>query len=471
MSAIAVLQYNCTVFLPGKDFNELDLVPFVETTAEANIHWLKQIDFSVCRCLTENGALVLAKLLQCTPSIETVNIRENPIGDLGFYYIARDTCILKESKSGVGESKRGGGGVPKERPSTISPCWHHIRKFDMYRCKLTQEACPHILRILEHGNLNRLDISMNSIGAEGIHWIETMVKAKDLDFQIRWMLSYKVELYGPLAKKKECCLKNKENMVFVDGNFLIEELFNAISHGVGFFLAIVGSFCLCSHASSSRALVACVIYSLSLIALFLFSTLYHSFYHCTNCVNKVFRIFDYSGIWLVIAGTYTPILEIALKRSVFHSVVFLIGIWMSALAGIIGTIFMFTAKTPTKEAWPMTNKFVILGVLAVLAMKPMVDNMSSYSMILLVLGGIFYISGIPFLTSTNPWNHSIWHVFVLLGAGAHYLCILDVVIRDDGEAFEFQPFNLTHVISGIFGGIPEEYLLRLASRWGLLKDI
>lgn len=201
-----------------------------------------------------------------------------------------------------------------------------------------------------------------------------------------------------------------------------EERFNAISHGVGAVLAIVGLFILLSANTykSAYATFAIIIYSISLISMLMMSTVYHA------VDDKVWkmrtRILDHINIYYLIAGTYTPVALITLVNGNGWLIFFIV--WGIAAIGTILKLF-FTGK------FEMVSLllYLAMGWLIVLDFQNLVDNTSELGIQLLMLGGLFYTIGILFYAVRRiPYNHFIWHLFVLGGAISHWFFIyLDVI--------------------------------------------
>jgi hemolysin III len=208
----------------------------------------------------------------------------------------------------------------------------------------------------------------------------------------------------------------------IDYTSVGEEIFNAITHGVGAVLSIAGMIYLIMKAAgkgNSEMVIAFVVYGLSLFILYLMSTLYHSL--TFTRAKGVFRIFDHSSIFLLIAGTYTPIVLSVLSG--WSAALFLMGIWAVAIFGVI-----------YKSIW--IDKHAILSVLLYIAMgwvsmalvKPMKMNLPSLSIILLIVGGLSYTLGTIFYAMKKvPYMHGVWHFFVLGGSTAHYMAMVYLV--------------------------------------------
>ena len=196
------------------------------------------------------------------------------------------------------------------------------------------------------------------------------------------------------------------------------EFFNSISHLVGASLALVGATVLITLAAvegDELKVTSLVVYGLSLFLLFLASTLYHSI---PGRAKQVLQKLDHSAIFLLIAGTYTPISLLALDSS--GGWLLLCIIWSLAVIGII----VDNLPLPGPRVVPVLL-YIIMGWLCVLYIDPLRSGMGSASFAWLAVGGLLYTTGIVFfaLDSRYPWCHKVWHVFVLGGAGSHFVAI------------------------------------------------
>jgi hemolysin III len=197
------------------------------------------------------------------------------------------------------------------------------------------------------------------------------------------------------------------------------ERFNSISHLVGASLALVGGAVLITLAAVEgdvAKIVSYSIYAATLFILYLASTLYHSF---PGRVKPFFRVIDHQAIYLLIAGTYTPIAVVALNSA--GGWWLLGGVWTLALVGIV-----LDALRRTGPRIGSVILYLAMGWFCVLALDSLVILLPRASLIWLFVGGVFYTSGIVFfvLDSWYPWCHGIWHLFVLAGSISHYFAIL-----------------------------------------------
>lgn len=201
-----------------------------------------------------------------------------------------------------------------------------------------------------------------------------------------------------------------------------EEKLNAVSHAIGSLLAVLAMFVLFKQNSnkSSYALLSIVIYSLSLISMFAVSTIYHAISN-PFWKNKL-RILDHINIYYLIAGTYTPVVLITLIGGNGWNIFFTV--WGIALLGTLLKLF-FTGKYEILSL----ALYLVMGWLIVLDFQNLVNNTTKNGIQVLMLGGMFYTVGIIFYAVKRiPYNHFIWHLFVLAGAASHWFFIyLEVV--------------------------------------------
>ncbi len=205
-------------------------------------------------------------------------------------------------------------------------------------------------------------------------------------------------------------------------SYKTEEELNAISHGLGIILGVFGLFFLLAQNTqkTTYATLSIIVYSLCFIVLFTASTLYHSVSNFN--LKQKFRVIDHISIYLLIAGTYTPVALINLETGNGWLIFYIV--WAFALIGTILKIF-FTGKFEVISLLI----YLAMGWLIVLDFQNLLDNTSTLGTQLLFLGGAFYTLGIIFYAWKRlPYNHFIWHLFVLGGAISHWLFIFyDVV--------------------------------------------
>ncbi|MCP5099311.1 MAG: hemolysin III family protein [Chloroflexi bacterium] len=198
-----------------------------------------------------------------------------------------------------------------------------------------------------------------------------------------------------------------------------EEIANSITHGIGTGLAIAGLTLLVVLAAiygDVWRVVSFSIYGSSLVILYLASTLYHSIQ--APKVKRILRIFDHASIYLLIAGSYTPFVLVSMRGTLGWT---LFGIvWGIALFGIIfKTLFIGRFE---KLA---TAGYVLMGWLIVFAFGEMLKSIPLGGVIWIIIGGIMYTVGVIFYAWQKlPYNHAIWHLFVLSGSICHFFAVL-----------------------------------------------
>lgn len=202
-----------------------------------------------------------------------------------------------------------------------------------------------------------------------------------------------------------------------------EEIASAITHGIGTAFSIVGLTLLlvwAAHLEDWWRVVSVSIYGGALVFLYLASTLYHAIQHLTT--KRVFHILDHVGIFLLIAGTYTPILLIKLRD--WQGWLFLGLIWGLALVGASIKAFFMGRYVNLS-----TFAYVAMGWSSLFLVKALAAAVGMGGMAWLVAGGLSYSLGvIPFLWERLPFNHAIWHLFVIGGSVCHYVLICQYIL-------------------------------------------
>lgn len=198
-----------------------------------------------------------------------------------------------------------------------------------------------------------------------------------------------------------------------------EELAHGITHGIGTGLAIVGLIFLLIAAlryGNNWHIVSAAVYGASLILLYLASTLYHLI--TNDRLKKVFRQLDHAMIYVLIAGTYTPLTLITLRGGWGWSLFGLV--WGLALIGLVLELVL-----PRRIGWLSLSLYLGMGWLIVIAGKPLVTSLATGGIILLAAGGLLYSLGVIFYVWKNlSYHHAVWHLFVMAGSGAHFFAIL-----------------------------------------------
>ena len=197
-----------------------------------------------------------------------------------------------------------------------------------------------------------------------------------------------------------------------------EELWNALTHGLGAVAAFAASAVLITLAAiwgTPWQLASAIVFSSSLLLLYIASTLYHAIPNQT--AKARLKIFDHCAIFVLIAGTYTPFTLIGLRD---HGGWWLFAaIWTLAVIGVVFKLF-FTGRFKGLS----TLIYIGMGWLAIFAIKPMMAEIDATTLTWLFAGGIAYTAGTIFYMSRRiPYAHAIWHVFVLAGSVCHFVAV------------------------------------------------
>jgi hemolysin III len=198
-----------------------------------------------------------------------------------------------------------------------------------------------------------------------------------------------------------------------------EETANVVTHGIGVLLGLIALYFMLLKGFQQQVgsvnLFGLGIYGTSLVLLFLASTLYHA--SRSELWRKRLKIADHCAIYTLIAGTYTPLMLLTLNTNKASAV--LLAIWLIAVGGIIfKTLFIGRFKAFS------VILYLVMGWMCITVMDDLILAMSPLGFQLLLGGGILYSLGVIFyVTKRIPYNHAIWHLFVLGGALSHFLCI------------------------------------------------
>jgi len=197
-----------------------------------------------------------------------------------------------------------------------------------------------------------------------------------------------------------------------------ERLFNSITHGIGFVLSVVALILMvvyASYNSDAWSIVGVSIFGTTLILLYMSSTLYHAF--PKGRLKQIFQLLDQSFIYLLIAGTYTPVLLITLRNPLGWTVFGLV--WAMAIGGITHRIFFFD-----KLKFLTLVSYITMGWLSLIVFKSILKAAPTELVVWLLIGGVFYTGGLIFYRWERlPFNHAIWHLFVLGGSFSHFMGI------------------------------------------------
>ena len=199
-----------------------------------------------------------------------------------------------------------------------------------------------------------------------------------------------------------------------------EEIANSLTHGAALLASVAAVPLLVLTAMGRRdpwQLVGGTIFGVTLVLLYLASTVYHAL--PSSRAKRALRVVDHSAIYLLIAGTYTPFMLGALR-----------GPWGWSLLGVVWGLALFgiVAKCTVGFRFPRLSTvfYVAMGWLVVVALPPLVSNVSPAGLGWLVAGGLCYTGGVPFYATDARlrYGHALWHLFVVAGSVCHFFAVL-----------------------------------------------
>lgn len=201
-----------------------------------------------------------------------------------------------------------------------------------------------------------------------------------------------------------------------------EEIINSITHGIGVAFGIVALtvlLFLSIRKGDVPSIISFGIYGICIILMFLASTLYHSF--TKEKTKQILRVFDHSSIFLFIAGTYTPIVLLTLDG--YLRIAILIGVWAMAISGVVFKILTYGKF----DKYKMLSLIFYIGMgwVAIIPIKKIIEATSINFFYWILLGGLMYTLGTVFYSIKKiPYNHAIWHLFVLAASITHFVGIV-----------------------------------------------
>lgn len=201
-----------------------------------------------------------------------------------------------------------------------------------------------------------------------------------------------------------------------------EEVASAITHGLGLALSILGLIVMIHiSAGDPWRFAGAAIFGTTLVFLYLSSTIYHL--SSEPKTKSVLQVIDHSAIYLLIAGSYTPISLVTLRGPWGWS---LLGVvWSMAIAGVI----IKSVMRNNREHWISTALYLVMGWLVVVAGAPLIRSMPPGGLVLLVAGGLCYTGGVTFFVWQKlKYNHAIWHLFVIAGSACHALASIFYIL-------------------------------------------
>jgi hemolysin III len=197
-----------------------------------------------------------------------------------------------------------------------------------------------------------------------------------------------------------------------------EEIANSVTHGVGALASVVALPLLVMAAvpRGIQSVIGNVVFGVSLVLLYVSSTIYHSL--ARNRAKRVLRIIDHSAIYVLIAGTYTPF-TLGVLRGTWGWTLFVV-VWSLAVLGVA-----VTSAVGVKFPRASVVVYILMGWLVVIAIKPLMTHLPPAGLAWLVAGGLAYTGGTVFYGWRRlPYQHTVWHLFVLTGSVCHFMAVL-----------------------------------------------
>jgi len=278
--------------------------------------------------------------------------------------------------------------------------------------------------------LLHVDLRGCSVGVMGAEAFASMVvekgtsSVKHLDLSVNSM-----GMGGALRVKAALAVSDGKVEVDMTNNIVLAEVLNSVTHGIGVLATLfmwgplmgradAGEW---AHQWSSK------VYLMSLLTLYTASTLYHSFYFAKEA-KDLLHLFDRCAIYVLIAGTYTPVLSIALHNQPLHSTYLLGVLWAASCMGIAMTIF-YTGKRKGKIAVVL---YLVMGWAALACLRDLLLVLPYEAIWWLFMGGVMYTAGVPFFVMdsdpTTSMYHVVWHAFVMAGSGCHFWSIYQYIV-------------------------------------------
>lgn len=374
---LTTIRFSLPSLRVSGSFHDADMLALCEILlryANGPLSYIKRLDFSIASRegkpgFRSHGALALSKVLQQSQHIEEVFLSRNRLGPYGA------TAIFIACST---------------NPT--------VKRLRMRRCRVGERGALAFAELIVSSSetgLEEVDLSANYAGFKGCLAIEKALVKRGKDL-------------SSLA-------------VDIEGNLVLQQIMNAVTHGLGVLLAFLGSWLLSHRVRDMSHIhkISCAVYSTSLVILYMSSTLYHSFF-TMQYTKYIFEVFDKCAIYILIAGSYTPFLQVVLWHEPLYSVYLLSFIWVCCFLGIcVEALF---------PSWPQKPKFSLamylgMGWSCLVCLPEVARSLPENALNMMILGGVGYTAGVPFFVRNNNLDHAIWHLFVLAGSFCHWLGI------------------------------------------------
>mmetsp|Transcript_45477 Transcript_45477/g.114030 ORF Transcript_45477/g.114030 Transcript_45477/m.114030 type:complete len:451 (-) Transcript_45477:144-1496(-) len=366
------LRFQLPVLRPTKPFHCKDVLPLAEVLIAGGAPHVVEGDFTLAR-LRSHGAITLAHALPKT-NWQVLKLRHNPIGGYG--------------------------------AAALAPA------------------------VAKTASLSHVDLRACSIGAVGAEAFASAVvekgaaSARTLDLSVN-----ATGLRGTLRMKAALAVGDGSVKVDMDNNIVLAEVLNSLTHGLGVLATLAAWGPLVDRAAAGQwaHVWSSKVYLVSLLTLYSASTLYHSFYFARE-TKSLLHLFDRCAIYVLIAGTYTPVLTIALHSQPLHSTYLLGLLWAASFGGITMTI-SYAGREKGKIAVVL---YLVMGWAALACLRDLLQVLPYNAVWWLFMGGVMYTAGVPFFMldsdPTTSMYHVVWHVFVMVASGCHFWSIYEYVV-------------------------------------------
>lgn len=300
----------------------------------------------------------------------------------------------------------------------------------------SRSAGPRVLRLMQVG-----------LGDEGGRVMVHLLKNTSSGRRLRVLDLQNNFISFEVSRDIAQAAKEQGVEIYLQGNRVLDEVLNAVTHGVGELLVIGCSIwsAVVVFRKPRHYRLSTFAYCASLNVLYLTSTLYHSFFALGHTTVHIFRSLDYSAIFLLIAGSYSPLLAILFHQQRWARML-LASMWAVAICGI-ATVAMYRGpfQTPIRLSF-----FLGMGWTSVACLKKIAEGIGLRGVGLLALGGLLYTLGVPFFVRNQHTfgipDHTIWHVWVMAATACHFCCIMLYVLM--------RPATTATELSGKEGEVP-----------------
>lgn len=377
---IVMIQHRLPVFKAGRQFGDIGMLPLTRLLRAGALNHLRVVDLSYSQ-VTFTGVIALAEALKVNTSVQEILMHNMRVGPLGAE--ALGSVLGKNNRS--------------------------VTYVQMRACGLGELGGRHIARhVLENDGacVTHLDLSVNQLGNGAIQEIQRALRAR--------------------AHRRKTDDTITPISVDMEGNLVLEEILNSLTHGVGIFIAFAASIELLNRASlyGLREILSVAVFSAALLLLYTSSTLYHAFF-CCKATNKIFKALDHSAIYLLIAGTYTPVISLALRSNPYAAPLLWFQ-WICCALGLAMEFLEFSGKVQLTLLM-----YLVMGWSVLICIGDLHAELGDAGMAWLMAGGVFYTGGVPFFVWQFHMAHVVWHMFVLAGSLCHMWLVYEHVIPLD----------------------------------------